>query len=252
MNWNQRIIKFKASLALGLRSIACCELCGANIGEVLFAEKKLQRSLVCQHCLDDFPFFDYTLVQANLLSWPAIHRALPKIHFDSLFSLTPYINPMSRWLKQYKYQGRFEFSFFFSMLLSMQWQSAMKALNTPMPDLILSVPLHCHKWQVRGYNQSHLIAKSFAKSTKLPYLASALVRIKKNDSQVGKTGAERRKNLHGAFTLTAPLPVQVKHVLLIDDVITTGSTASEISQVLKQAGVEKVTLITICLSLPTS
>ena len=250
MIWREAKIRFKAIVGIGLKAIACCELCGANVGEIFLAEKRLKRSLVCQHCLDDFPFFNYDLLQGDLLSWPAIYHALPNIHFDSLFSLTPYMNPMAHWLRKFKYQGRFEFSSFFSVLLSSQWQSVMKLSNVPVPDLILSVPLHVNKWQIRGYNQSHLIAKSFAKAVKLPYLASALVRVKKNDSQVGKTGVERRKNLCGAFALTSPLPTQVKHVLLIDDVITTGSTASEISQLLKKAGIERVTLITVCLSLP--
>jgi ComF family protein len=188
-------------------------------------------------------------LQCNLLSWPAIYRALPDIHFDYLISLTPYISPVDHWLKQFKYQGRFELSSLFSALLAntltAQWSTTEKAA-----DLVLSVPLHTSKWQVRGYNQAHLIAEKLSKSIHLPYFPSALRRIKKNTSQVGKTGVQRRKNLRNAFALVSQLPAHVKHILLVDDVVTTGSTASEISELLKDAGIEKVTLVTVCLSLP--
>ena len=112
------------------------------------------------------------------------------------------------------------------------------------------MPLHISKWQLRGYNQAHLIAKPFSQLLQLPYQGSALVRIKKNTSQVGQTGTQRRNNLANAFVLPQPLPEKVKHVMLIDDVLTTGSTASEISKLLKCKGVEKVTVITVCLTLP--
>jgi len=236
-------------LKQGLFNISCCDLCGEDVGNVVLANKALEQSLLCQHCLDDLPLFNLDLLQSNLLSWPAIYRALPNIHFDYLISLTPYISPVDHWLKQFKYQGRFELSSLFSALLANilieQWPTTAKA-----PDLVLSVPLHVSKWQVRGYNQAHLIAEKLSKSMHLPYLPSALIRIKKNTSQVGKTGAQRRKNLCNAFALVSQLPVKVKHILLVDDVITTGSTASEISELLKNAGIEKVTLVTVCLSLP--
>ena len=149
-----------------------------------------------------------------------------------------------------KYLGRFELAPFFSALLSVQWQ-AMTMNKTMIPvDLVLPVPLHVKKWQLRGYNQAHLIAKSFAEQLSLPYDASLVVRVKNNDSQMGKTGSQRRKNLANAFALQGHLASHIKHVLVVDDVVTTGTTASEISKLLKQAGVEIVTLVTVCLTLP--
>lgn len=71
-------------------------------------------------------------------------------------------------------------------------------------------------------------------------------------SQVGKTGVLRRKNLVNAFTVVSMGNILPKHVLLVDDVVTTGSTASAISQALKQAGVMKVTVLALCLALPTT
>jgi len=241
MAWTQLRKSFNDLLKQSLKKVACCDLCGANVGEVVLGNKILEQSLLCQHCLDDLPFFNFELLQAN--------RALPNIHFDCLLSLAPYCKPLDHWLRQYKYQGRFELASLFSALLANLLTSQLRTAEK-LPDLILSVPLHTSKWQVRGYNQAHLIADKLAQSIPLPYLPSALIRTKKNASQVGKTGVQRRKNLRHAFALTSTLSAQVKHVLLVDDVVTTGSTASEISQLLKEAGIEEVTLITVCLSLP--
>jgi ComF family protein len=233
-----------------LRRVSCCDLCGESINKSPSLMNPMTQQLLCEYCMSDLPYFDQTVVAGNLLNWPAIHRALPNIQFDQIFALVPYINPFDHWLSQLKYFGRFELAELFSALLSVQWQAMVKHTKVAPVDLVLSVPLHVKKWKVRGYNQAHLIAKPFAKQLALPYDAQLLIRVKHNDSQMGKTGSQRRKNLANAFSLSQPLASNIKHVLLIDDVVTTGTTASEISKLLKQAGVETVTLVTVCLTLP--
>lgn len=234
-NWQTQV---KAYYQHVLLAFSQCELCGNSTQ---------QQALICSACLADLPLFKQEVIQGDLLNWPAVNKNLPNIHFDHLFCLSPYLVPFNHWLPQFKYHGRFELASLFASLLAEQWQ---ETHATSSVDLILSVPLHISKWQLRGYNQAHLIAKPFSKLLKLPYQASALARITKNTSQVGQTGKQRRKNLANAFTLTAQLTEDVKHVLLIDDVLTTGSTASEISKLLKYKGVEKVTVLTVCLTLP--
>ncbi len=248
MAWKLDIKQFKACFIQAISAISCCDLCGANVNQSELLGNSPPHALLCRHCADDLPYFKQTLIVGNLLSWPAINRALPNIYFDQLFSLAPYIYPFDHWLAQLKYLGRFEIADLFSVLLCTQWQ-AIDQERTPV-DLVLSVPLHVKKWQTRGYNQAHLIAKAFAKQLALPYDDKLLVRNKNNDSQMGKTGSQRRKNLANAFSLQYKLTNDINHVLLIDDVVTTGTTASEISKLLKQAGIETVTLVTVCLSLP--
>lgn len=220
------------------RTLSQCDLCGNNT---------FQHTLICPTCLAELPLFKQDIIQGDLLNWPAVNRSLPGIHFDHLFCLSPYLAPFNHWLSQFKYQGRFELASLFTYLLTKEWQ---KSHSTSCIDLIVSVPLHISKWQQRGYNQAHLIASSFSQQLKLPYQDSALVRIKKNNSQVGQTGKQRRDNLANAFALNKPLSKKIKHVILIDDVLTTGSTASEISKLLKHEGVETVTVVTVCLTLP--
>ena len=240
MEWQTQIqaLYHKLLLALGQ-----CDLCGNNLTN--------GQTLICANCFADLPLFKHAITQGDLLNWPAIHKALPKIHFDHLFCLAPYFPPFSQWLPQFKYQGRFELASLFGGLLAQQWQALNVALNISPVDLVVSVPLHISKWQNRGYNQAHLIAKPFAQRLQLPYDETVLIRSKHSASQVGQTGSQRRKNLSNAFSLTNKLPSNIKHVMLIDDVLTTGSTASEISKLLKRAGVDKVTVVAVCLTLPS-
>jgi ComF family protein len=250
MEWQKQ---FQALYNNFLLSLGQCDLCGNNLSDNnLQSKNALQQTLICSCCFADLPLFKQDIIHGDLLNWPAINKALPKIHFDHLFCLSPYLAPFTRWLAQFKYQGRFELASLFANLLSQQWQEVNLSLNTSPVDLVLSVPLHISKWQSRGYNQAHLIAKLFAQHMLLPYDKNALIRTKKNTSQVGQTGIQRRNHLVKAFMLAKKLPDSIKHVMLIDDVLTTGSTTSEISKLLKQSGVTKVTVLTVCLTLPKS
>ena len=223
-----------------------CDLCGNPLNENLPA----QQALLCSACFADLPLFNYGLIQRDLLNWPAINKALVHSHYDHLICLSPYLPPFTHWLPQLKYQARFELATFFATVLAQQWRKqTLVELMNPI-DLVLSVPLHINKWKIRGYNQAHLLAKPLAKQLQIPYDASALIRTQNNKSQVGKTGKQRRQSLANIFTLAKVFSNKIKHVMLVDDVITTGSTVNEISKILKCFGVKEVTIVTACLTLP--
>jgi ComF family protein len=250
MAWKLDNKKLKICTSKIISFVSCCDLCGGKVNQSELMGEQLQQAILCQHCIDDLPYFNQKLIVGNLLNWPAIHHALPNIYFDQLFSLAPYIYPFDHWLAQLKYLGRFEIAHLLSALLTAQWRAKWANHQSSSFDLVLSVPLHIKKWKTRGYNQAHLIAKLFAKQLSLPYEEALIIRCKNNDSQMGKTGSQRRKNLANAFCLQHKISSHINHVLLIDDVVTTGTTASEISKLLKSSGVETVTLVTVCLSLP--
>ncbi len=245
MEWQTKIQTLYSKL---LFSLGQCDLCGNSLSDNI----TLKQTLICASCFRDLPLFKQNIIQGDLLNWPSINKALPNIHFDHLVCLSPYLPPFTQWLPQLKYQGRFELASLFANLLAQQWKKEELAKLSSPVDLVLSVPLHISKWQIRGYNQAHLLAKPFAQHLQLPYDKHAFIRTKKNKSQVGQTGSQRRNNLANAFTLAKELPNNVKHVILVDDVLTTGSTTNEISKILKGEGVDKVTVTTICLTLPNT
>ena len=219
-----------------------------NLSEcTLCKNKSSNHSLLCLHCQNDLPLFLQQNLHGNLLNWPAIDKLFPRREFDQLLCLSPYSWPIDEWLKQFKYFHHFELAELFAFLLNNLWQLHSRENN----DLaLISVPLHIKKWQIRGYNQAHLIASAFAQKSGLPYLDTILMRTIHQDSQVGLSGKERRRSLKNAFELLdnhVPLP---QNIILFDDVITTGTTANTICKLLKNKGVKHITVLTVALSLP--
>ena len=106
-------------------------------------------------------------------------------------------------------------------------------------DMIVPVPLHPARERERGFNQAALLAELFARQAAVP-LRLALERIRYTNTQTAYDRAERMENLHDAFRLRKNVNVRELHVLLIDDVLTTGSTLSECARVLKKAGAVSV------------
>jgi ComF family protein len=102
-------------------------------------------------------------------------------------------------------------------------------------DVIVPVPLHPARERERGFNQAALLAELLASRVTLP-LRPVLERIRYTTTQTAYDRAERMENLHDAFRLRKNRDVRELRVLLIDDVLTTGSTLSECARVLKAAG----------------
>ncbi len=106
------------------------------------------------------------------------------------------------------------------------------------PELIIPVPLHPARYRSRGFNQAIEIAWPISKALDIPIDNHTIKRIVNTGTQTKLHARERRKNLRGAFQLKKPLTA--KHIAIIDDVITTGSTVTELAVVLKKAGAERI------------
>jgi ComF family protein len=106
-------------------------------------------------------------------------------------------------------------------------------------DVLVPVPLHPARERERGFNQAMLLAELLAASTTVP-LRAVLERTRYTTTQTAYDRAERMENLHGAFRLRKNKDVRDLRVLLIDDVLTTGSTLSECARVLRAAGAVSV------------
>ena len=112
-------------------------------------------------------------------------------------------------------------------------------LNPHHFDIIVPVPLHPTRQRDRGFNQAALLAQSLSRRTSLPMVA-ALERVRYTTTQTAFDRAERMENLRNAFRLRPKRNVRGSRVLLVDDVLTTGSTLSECARVLKRAGASSV------------
>jgi ComF family protein len=114
-------------------------------------------------------------------------------------------------------------------------------------DAVAPVPLHPLRLLKRRYNQAAELARPLARSHGLTYLPDALIRKRATESQGGKSGSGRRRNVAGAFTVVKGRRKQVegRRILLVDDVLTTGATAEACAKALLQAGAAHVDLATL-------
>jgi ComF family protein len=117
--------------------------------------------------------------------------------------------------------------------------------------IVVPVPLYTRKRHQRGFNQAELIARAALKLTTANrfVLRPALERTRETQSQIGLSRHQRRENLRGAFAVTDPESIRGREVLLVDDVLTTGTTVSECARVLRRAGAAKVYVATVARTL---
>jgi ComF family protein len=126
------------------------------------------------------------------------------------------------------------------------------ASEAPAEMLVVPVPLHRGKYAQRGFNQARALAEAALRELKKTHPAwqlklapSTLLRLRPTESQAGLTPRERRLNVRGAFSVADAGKVTAKHVLLIDDILTTGATARSAAQALARAGAASVWVATL-------
>lgn len=112
-------------------------------------------------------------------------------------------------------------------------------------ELIIPVPLHKRKLRTRGYNQSAAFAEGLSGSLAIPFLPNAIARTKFTSTQTKKSRLERYANVKSVFKINSPQKLINKHILLVDDVVTTGSTLVTCAEELKQIKGVKVSLLAI-------
>jgi ComF family protein len=122
----------------------------------------------------------------------------------------------------------------------------------PQQVLVIPVPLYKGKRRQRGFNQAELIARSALKSrdgSGVQVATDILLRTRETESQIGLTSHQRRENMRGAFAVDGAKDIKGREVLLVDDVYTTGTTATECAKVLRRAGAAKVWVATVARTL---
>ncbi len=110
-------------------------------------------------------------------------------------------------------------------------------------DLVVPVPLHRKKFRERGFNQAELLARRVASRLHLALRNDVLLRTKDTQAQTGLDRSSRRKNVEKAFAVRNGADIRGARILLVDDVMTTGSTLSECASALKRAGASKVEVL---------
>ncbi len=168
----------------------------------------------CLNCMHNHRSFDIARSSTVYTGYPAKLVALLKFH-------------NCKWLAKY-----------FAEIMADTY-----ILNAYDADIIVPAPLSKERQKERGYNQSLAIAKCLSNRLNLPIAANTVIKHKHVEQQSKLTGRERHDNVKGAYSLLDKLPVKGKKVVIVDDILTTGSTANEIARQLKIAGATDVYVI---------
>ncbi len=158
---------------------------------------------------------------------------------DALTALR-YEHPVDELVRQLKYQGVIAYARVLGVLLA----EVARARESPLPRLLVPVPLHGTRWRERGFNQAAAIARYAGQLLGIPVARHAVRRVRDTPSQTALDVVARRRNVSGAFAVAAGHQqrrlLAAEHVAIVDDVITTGSTVNEVRAVLRGAGVRQV------------
>jgi len=142
-------------------------------------------------------------------------------------------------IHQLKYKGKMEIGTYLGHLFGI---ALMESADFQSIDLILPVPLHPHKKQKRGYNQSEIICNGIVEGMKKQYDYNLLVRTVDTQTQTQKSRYNRWENVSQIFKVIQPEILTGKHILLVDDVVTTGATLEAAAQMLLEIPNTKVSI----------
>lgn len=223
------LLKKWSSDLIGLLFPNLCNACGTPLfnGE----------NLICIKCLHDLPFTDYHLHRENRVAkqlWGRlpINAAMAMLYFRKGAKVQNLIHNL-------KYNDKVEVGLLLGEMLSdrLKVSPLYKGI-----DLITPVPLHWKKLQKRGYNQSTSIAQGISEKMEVPVSETILKRNTATESQTKKTRYNRYENMKAVFELTDIKSITGKHILLIDDVVTTGATLEACANVLLENGATQVSI----------
>lgn len=153
-------------------------------------------------------------------------------HFGSTRAAYTYAFPLDRLVQSLKYGHNL------AVVSLLADELAAQAAKHPLPDVLIPMPLHPNRLRQRGFNQAHEIAQRIARILRLPVLPHATMRVIDTAPQASLPLKQRRNNLRGAFACEHNL--QGKHVAIVDDVMTSGSTLDALAEALLKAGALEV------------
>ena len=195
--------------------------CGCNT--VLLTEG----SLFCLWCQASMPLTGFEVLQANPIEkifWGRVEIEAASAHL--YFTNGSFIQHSLHLLK---YKGKKEIGIYFGHQIGHALKCSRRFTNC---EIIMPLPLFAKREKERGYNQAAMIANGISEELKIPIVNDAVSRVKKTETQTHKSRIERWKNMESTFEVREPGKISGKHILLVDDVITTGASLEACARVL--------------------
>ena len=182
-------------------------------------EKAIDRQELCLTCLMDLPVNDHFKYLENEIHLKFLGRQ--KINYAAALFTMHIPGPAQKLIKQFKYQGNKSLGKWLGHLFAKQ---LLKHKINRKLDYIIPVPIHPSKRKIRGFNQTEIFARAVSEMTHIPVLTQVLKKVNHGDSQTKMNRAQRIQNTMRSFELNESYNLSGKHILLVDDVLTTGAT----------------------------
>lgn len=223
------LVKQWTSDLFGLLFPNLCNACGNS----LFRHEQL----ICLKCLHDLPFTDYHKYADNRVAkqlWGRLplNAAMAMLYFRKGAKVQNLIHNL-------KYNGRTDVGVLLGNMLGERLKTGILYQSI---DMVIPVPLHRKKYKVRGYNQSSFIAAGIAAQMGIDISEDHLIRNTSTESQTKKSRYNRYENMKDVFRVNYAEDIIGKHILLVDDVITTGATLEACANTLLAIGAAKVSI----------
>ena len=217
-------------LTLFFPKVCCC--CGKHL------HAKLQH--ICLSCRNSLPKTNFHLQQEN----PLQKLFWGRIPFHNVLSYYKFVDSgkIRRLIHHFKYKGMKEIGL---TVGNMYGKELMAASSLEEVDCIVPVPLHKKKQKIRGYNQSHFFADGLSQSCGIECYKHAVEKSEHTASQTKKGRYKRWTNVSSSFQIVQPEKLENKHVLLVDDVLTTGATIEACGQKILAVPGTKITVATM-------
>lgn len=228
-----QVFKYIQESLLHLAFPHVCAGCG---NDILSAE-----SQVCLSCINALPETNFHLHSSNPVE-KIFWGRLPLQHATAQYYFTKE-SLMQHLMHQLKYKGDISLGLFLGRLMG---TSLIQAERFKDVEALVPLPLFRNKEKKRGYNQAAVLCDGMAEIMKIPVLKNVVARIQHTDTQTKKSRIERWLNIESKFVLTDPAQIAGKHVLLVDDVITTGATLEACGQEILQADNTRLSMAALC------
>lgn len=211
----------------------------------LSCKKPLRKSdqHICRGCKRQLPKTNFTSRKENPVMKLLWGKAEVQ-HASSIFYFNKG-NRMQKLMHQLKYKGQEKLG---EELGEIMGQELLKEKSYQDIDGIIPIPLHISKYRIRGYNQCDSLAKGLSKVLKTELITEAVIRNRANISQTLKNHFERHVNVEELFEVKKPELIDNRKILLIDDVITTGSTLASCAKAINRSSNSKLMVATLAIA----
>lgn len=201
-------------------------------------------NLLCTDCMYDLPITDHHKIADNNFIYHFLGRV--KIEKGGAYLNFLKEGAVQELIHKLKYGGKLFIGVFLGKMAAELIENVDYLDDI---DLIIPVPLHKRKESIRGYNQCEAFAKGLSEYSNIPYSVDILLKVKHTESQTAKSRIDRIKNVEKSFFVSNKIDLNDRHILLVDDVVTTGATLEACTLAIRKIYPEvKISMYTIAIA----